>query len=97
MPGHVLDTYLHKDGMVGNDDPLGDRIASEQQRGSVLTYTQSYTDDQNERVIEVPAQGGLERILTRHQWASLGDLIWMPDGLGLIAVVQEGHREPSQI
>ena len=25
-------------------------IATEQQRGSVLTYTQSYTDDQNERV-----------------------------------------------
>src|SRR5580698_3459527 len=25
-------------------------IAAEQQRGSVLTYTQSYTDDQDERV-----------------------------------------------
>jgi len=28
MPGHVLDTYLHKDGMVGNDDALGDRKAA---------------------------------------------------------------------
>jgi hypothetical protein len=35
---------------VTEDDGLMSFFASEQQRGSVLTYTQSYTDDQNERV-----------------------------------------------
>ena len=28
MGGHVLDPYLHKDGMVGNDVALGDRKAA---------------------------------------------------------------------
>jgi hypothetical protein len=35
--------------MTPEGGELLDFIASEQQRGSVLTYSQSYVDDQNER------------------------------------------------
>jgi hypothetical protein len=36
--------------MIPEEGELLNFIATEQQRGSVLTYTQSYVDDQNERV-----------------------------------------------
>jgi len=48
------------------------------------------------RLIEVPAQGGPERQLTQHQWASVFGLSWVSDGRGLIVNGNEGDGEPIQ-
>jgi Tol biopolymer transport system component len=48
-------------------------------------------------VVEVPVQGGVERLLTEKQWAFLGNLQWTSDGRGLIVSTQEHWWGPVQI
>jgi eukaryotic-like serine/threonine-protein kinase len=50
------------------------------------------------KVVEVPVQGGTERPLTQKRWNRVIDLVWVPDGRGLVVIKQERwHGEPSQI
>ncbi len=38
--------------------------------------------------VEIPAQGGSERPISNHRWASIWNFQWMPDGRGLIVSAQ---------
>jgi Tol biopolymer transport system component/tRNA A-37 threonylcarbamoyl transferase component Bud32 len=48
-------------------------------------------------LIEIPVQGGAERILSHKRWSSLGPLVWVPDGEGLIAITSEQNAYHFQI
>ena len=47
-------------------------------------------------LVEVPAQGGEERQLTKHQWGAAVGSHWVSDGSGLVVTGMEGIGTPSQ-
>jgi serine/threonine protein kinase/Tol biopolymer transport system component len=48
-------------------------------------------------VIEVPAEGGVERSLTPKRWAAVLDLAWAPNAQGLVVNTQEQIGGPAQV
>jgi Tol biopolymer transport system component/tRNA A-37 threonylcarbamoyl transferase component Bud32 len=48
-------------------------------------------------LIEIPVQGGAERILSHKRWSWLGPLAWVSDGGGLIAITSEQSPKHTQI
>jgi eukaryotic-like serine/threonine-protein kinase len=62
------------------------------------TIAAVYRETQSSAVVmEVPVQGGQERLLSRHPWIKLEGLSWVPDGRGLIVSAQEIPDEPIQL
>jgi Tol biopolymer transport system component len=48
-------------------------------------------------IVEVPAAGGPEKIITTKRWAGLGGVSWLGDGSGLIMIATDERRSPPQI
>lgn len=52
----------------------------------------------DEKLIEVPLDGGAEKLVRTPQWFTLMNIEWLPDGSGLIVIAREQTRaSPSQI
>ena len=52
----------------------------------------------DEKLIEVPLDGGAEKLVRTPKWFTLMDIEWLPDGSGLIVIAREQTRaSPSQI
>ena len=47
--------------------------------------------------VEIPTQGGSERPISNHRWASIWNFQWMPDGRGLIVSAQTRRFFPHQV
>lgn len=54
--------------------------------------------DHNEKLMEVPLDGGAEKLVKTPKWFMLMNIEWLPDGSGLIVIAREQTRaSPSQI
>lgn len=51
----------------------------------------------NMSVIEVPAGGGPEKLITTQKWESIGGISWLGDGSGLLMLAADERRSPPQI
>lgn len=49
------------------------------------------------RLVEVPAEGGPERLITSKEWLEIGGLKWLGDGSGLIMTASDRAQDPLQI
>jgi eukaryotic-like serine/threonine-protein kinase len=62
------------------------------------TIAAVYGETQGHAILmEIPVQGGPERILSRYPWIKIEGLSWVPDGRGLIVNAQQIADEPVQI
>ena len=65
--------------------------------GKEISVFSSGGKDWRESLVEVPAQGGQERQLTKHQWrASVVNSNWISSGSGLVVNGNEGIGTPRQ-
>lgn len=56
------------------------------------------TGNHGEKLIEVPLDGGAERVIATPKWFAIIDIEWLRDGSGLIVIALERMRSsPSQI
>ncbi|HKG22011.1 MAG TPA: winged helix-turn-helix domain-containing protein, partial [Blastocatellia bacterium] len=49
------------------------------------------------QLVEVPVEGGPERLITTKEWLGFGGLKWLGDGSGLIMAAAERSQDPPQI
>src|SRR6185369_13046830 len=50
---------------------------------------------QDSTVIEVPADGGPERVITSGRWNYVGRVVWLPDGSGLALDAYTNQLSPG--
>jgi eukaryotic-like serine/threonine-protein kinase len=62
------------------------------------TIATVYRESQGSAILmELPVQGGPEKILSRQPWIKLEGMSWVPDGHGLIVSAQNIPNEPIQL
>jgi serine/threonine protein kinase len=48
-------------------------------------------------LIEMPTDGGPEKVITSKRWAGVGGISWLGDGSGLVMIATDERRSPPQI
>ncbi|HSE96962.1 MAG TPA: winged helix-turn-helix domain-containing protein [Blastocatellia bacterium] len=49
------------------------------------------------QIVELPAEGGPERLISSQKWLGLGGIVWLKDGSGLILMATDHLQTPLQI
>lgn len=84
----TLVTCQSPDGCWGGDlSPDGKRFALIRWNDSAKTST----------IVEIPVDGGPEKLISVQRWMSIGSMQWLGDGSGLVVTASDQRNSPSQI